>query len=114
MGIEQRKQHRLGVALEIRIRGTDRYGLPIDETAVAANISRGGCSVQIMQEVELGAELDVEIHRRAPGRISAAPFLTKGEVLRITRGDGDLYMLGLRFTGPQFPTYSSETTASNE
>ena len=114
MGIEQRKQHRIGVALEIRVCGTDRYGLPIDETSTSDNISRGGCSVQIMQEAELGAELDVEIHRRVPGRAETTPFLTKGVVLRVARAEGDLYTLGIRFTGQQFPTYSSETTGSEE
>ncbi|MBI4464743.1 MAG: PilZ domain-containing protein [Acidobacteria bacterium] len=114
MGIEQRKQHRIAVALEIRVCGTDRYGLPIDETITSANISRGGCSVQILQEAEVGAELEVEILRRVPGRAETVPFMTRGEVVRVTRGEDDLYMLGIRFTGPQFPTYSSESTGSEE
>ena len=114
MGIEQRKQHRIDVSLEIRVTGTDRYGLPIDETVASSNVSRGGCSVQILQEAEMGAELAVEIHRRTPGRPEAAPFLTQGVVMRVARGEDDTYILGIRFTGPQFPTFSSETTGGEQ
>ena len=108
---EGRRQRRIGVALEVRIKGVDRFGLPFEEAAVSDNISRGGCSFQLSNEVAIGAELEVEIHRNPVGRGAATPFLTTGEVLRMNKSGEDKYTAGVRFTGPRFPTYSGEDTS---
>ena len=122
MGVEQRRRNRLAVALEVRIGGTDRAGLAFEESVLTTNISRGGCSVELSRELDLGAEVEIEIFRRVPGTAGVRPFLTRGVVLRAapaTPADAtglsmnDLYAVGIRFTGPQFPTYASENTASN-
>ncbi len=55
MGEQARRQRRIGVALEVRIKGVDRFGLPFAETTVSSNVSRGGCSFQLSHEVAIGA-----------------------------------------------------------
>ena len=112
IGAESRRQRRIAVGLETRIRGTDRYGLPIDETAISSNVSRGGCSLETAREVVVGAELEITIDRRIPGRTTATPFLTRGVVMRVSQVQPDLYSIGIQFTGPHFPTYSSEEATS--
>ena len=114
MGEENRRQRRLAVALEVRIRGTDRAGLSFEETTFCDNISRGGCSVEVSRELDLGAELEVEILRRIPGRRESSPFLTRGVVMRSDPSGEHQYTIGIHFTGPQFPTYASEDTAPGE
>ena len=112
MGEENRRQHRLAVALEVRIRGTDRAGLPFEETTFSDNLSRGGCSLEVSHELDLGAELEIEILRRIPGRGEPSPFLTRGVVMRSVLSGEDQYTIGIHFTGPHFPTYASENTAA--
>jgi hypothetical protein len=53
----------------------------------------------------VGSELDIEIVRHY-----GLPFVTRGVVLRAAAAEPGHYVVGLRFTGPQFPTYSSENT----
>ena len=110
MGMENRRQHRISVALEVQIRGTDLYGLSFAETTSSANVSRGGCSVETSYELAMGAELEVEILRRVPGRSEPSPFFTQGVVMRVAKTADDRYAVGIQFTGPHFPTYSSEST----
>ena len=121
MGTEQRRQNRLAVALEVHVRGTDRAGLGFEESVFSTNISRGGCSVEISRELDVGAAVEVEILRRVPGPAGVSPFLTQGVVMRCVPGApadpasgsaNDLYSVGIQFTGPQFPTYASENTGS--
>ena len=111
MGQDQRRQHRLGVELEMRVSGTDRYGLPFEETTSSDDVSRGGCSFHASHEVNTGSELELEILRPGVGRRAPTPFLTKGVVLRAINTGPDQYKVSVEFTGPHFPTYSSETTA---
>jgi len=106
---ETRRQHRIGVALDVRIRGKDRHGQPIDEMTHSDDVSRGGCSFHTTHEVAVGSELEIEIFRHVPG---SAPFATKGMVLRVTPAEPGQFSVGVRFTGPQFPTYSSEITST--
>ena len=119
MGAEQRRQHRLPVALEVRIRGTDAAGIRFEEAVFSHDISRGGCSLEISRELEVGAELEVEILRHVPGPAGAIPFETQGVVLRAAPAAGpdgasgdDVYTVAIQFTGPHFPTYASEETAA--
>jgi hypothetical protein len=115
MGADHRRQHRIAVALEVRIRGVDRAGLAFEETIHSDNISRGGCSLDVSRELDLGAELDIEILRRVPGRRDPVSFLTRGVVVRSAPtgpAGEDRYLIGIQFTGPHFPTYASEDTAS--
>jgi len=116
MGADHRRQHRIAVALEVRIRGVDRVGLSFEEVIHSDNVSRGGCSVEIPRELNVGAELDIEILRHLPGRAGLI-FLTRGIVVRSAPAGPpgeDHYLIGIQFTGPQFPTYASEETASAE
>ena len=110
MGFQQRRQSRISVAMEVRIRGTDRSGLSFEETTSSDNVSRSGCSLPVSHELDLGTELEVEILRRIPGRTEPSPFLTRGVVMRSVPIDVERYMIGIQFTGPRFPTYSSENT----
>lgn len=120
MGVEHRRQHRLAVALEVKIRGTDRAGISFEESVFSHDISRGGCSLEISRELEVGADLEVEILRHLPGPAGAIPFETQGVVLRCVpaaaanpaSASGDeVYTVAIQFTGPHFPTYASEETA---
>ena len=119
MGVEHRRQNRLAVALEVRIRGADRAGISFEESVFSHDISRGGCSLELSRELETGADLEVEILRRVPGPAGTSPFVTQGVVLRAVPASGpdrttppanDLYAVAIQFTGPHFPTYSSEST----
>ena len=110
MGTESRKQHRIAVALEVRVRGKDRYGFPFEEATASHDVSRGGCSIQISHEVDAGSELEIEILRRTVGRRGLIPFLTTGVVVRTIQGEPDQYTLAIQFTGPQFPAFSREDT----
>ena len=108
MGDEQRRQHRIGVALELRLRGKDREGIPFEEMTHSNDVSRGGCSFPTTHDLAAGAELEIEIFRHLGG--SQSSFLTKGLVQRATPEEAEGYLVGVRFIGPQFPTYSSEST----
>ena len=108
MGEEQRRQHRIGVSLEVHIRGANRYGIPFEEMTHSNDVSRGGCSFHTAHEVAVGTELEIEIIRHITG--SQSSFLTRGLVLRATPQEPERWLVAVRFTGPQFPTYSSENT----
>ncbi len=109
MGEEHRRQRRISVGLEVRVRGKDREGLAFEEATVSDDVSRGGCSFHVSREVELGSELEIEILRRALARRELPPFLTTGVVVRSSKADLDQYLVAVQFTGPQFPTFSRET-----
>ena len=98
------------MALEIVIRGNDRLGIPFEEATESDDVSRGGCSFHSVHEVENGTELDLEILRRYSLYRPPAPFLTTGVAVRVTPLDAERFEIGVRFTGPQFPSYSSEST----
>ena len=106
--VEKRRQHRIGVALEIHIAGRDRHGTAFEETTHSNDVSRGGCSFRTTHEVAPGAELEIEIIRHITG--SQSSFLTRGVVQRVSPENPDAWLLGVRFVGPQFPTYMSEST----
>jgi len=109
VGEEQRRQHRIGVALEVIITGANRHGIAFEETTHSNDVSRGGCSFYTAHEISVGAELDIEIIRHLTG--SQSSFLTRGLVLRAVEEAPDRMLIAVRFIGPQFPTYSSETTS---
>ena len=104
---QSRRQHRIGVALDVRIRGKDRHGQPFEEMTHSDDVSRGGCSFHTTHELGVGTELEIEIFRHIVGSL---PFLTRGMVLRVAAAEGRQFSVGVRFTGPQFPTYTSEST----
>ena len=105
---EKRRQHRIGVSLEIHIAGRDRHGIAFEEVTHSNDVSRGGCSFRTTHEVASGAELQIEIIRHITG--SQSSFLTRGVVLRVSPENPDGWLLGVHFIGPQFPTYMSEST----
>ncbi len=109
---DQRRHHRIGVALEVKIRGETREGNAFEETVHSNDVSRGGCSFQTEHDLPEGTELEIEIYRRITGPLGQTPFLTQGSVVRIVSADPTHRIVGVRFTGPQFPTYSSESTSS--
>ena len=108
MAIEGRREHRIGVALEVSIRGTNRHGLPFEEATHSNDVSRGGCSFYTAHEIAVGAELEIEIIRHITG--SQNSFHTRGLVLRTMQEAPQRLVVAVRFIGPQFPTYSSEST----
>ncbi len=108
MDNEQRRQHRIGVSLEVRIRGKNVGGTEFTESTQSTDVSRGGCSFPCTHDVPVGSEMDIEIYRRNTGSFGQAPFLTRGQVMRQYTTDDGAKMIGIRFIGPQFPTYSSE------
>ena len=75
MGEDQRRQHRIGVALDIGISGTNRHGIAFEEMTQSNDVSRGGCSFYSAHEIAVGAELDVEIIRNITG--SQSTFSTE-------------------------------------
>jgi PilZ domain-containing protein len=94
----------------MRVRGKDRLGIPFDETTQSAGVSQGGCSFHSSHEMETGSELELEFHRRFAAHIAPAPFLTTGEVLRVVVLAPERFEISVRFTGPHFPSFSSEAT----
>jgi hypothetical protein len=108
VGDEQRRQHRIGVSLELHVAGTDRRGVVFEEMTHSNDVSRGGCSFHTAYEVAVGAELEIEIIRHITA--SQSTFQTRGQVLRVTADQPHGYLAAVRFIGPQFPTYSSEST----
>ncbi len=108
MAFEHRRQHRIGVALELRIRGSDRFGHPFEEMALSHDVSRGGCSFHATHEIAPGSTLNIEIFRRLGAAQSS--FFTTGKVLRVVPADSGQHLIGVQFIGPQFPTYTSEAT----
>jgi c-di-GMP-binding flagellar brake protein YcgR len=108
LAAEQRRQHRIGVSLEVRIKGQNASGAMLSETTFSNDVSRGGCSFPSFYDYPVGSELEIEIYRRSAGAFGQAPFLTRGEVMRQFEADDGTRMIGVRFVGPQFPTYSSE------
>ncbi len=112
MGEDNRRQHRLGVELEMRVSGTDRSGARFEEVTSSDDVSRGGCSFHTSHELKIGSELELEILSPGVGRRPPTPFLTTGVVLRAVNNGLGQYTVGIQFTGPHFPTYSSETTTS--
>lgn len=109
MAEQQRRQHRIGVALEVSLRGANRHGVVFEELTHSNDVSRGGCSFYSAHEIAVGAELEIEIIRHLTG--SQSSFLTRGLVLRTTQEAPDRLLIAVRFIGPQFPTYSSESTS---
>ena len=109
MGEEQRRQHRIGVALEVNVRGRNRRGLPFDETTQSNDVSRGGCSFHSVHDIAVGSEVEIEIVRHITG--SSNTFTTRGLVLRTAEEAPERYFIAVRFIGPQFPTYSRESTS---
>ena len=106
---EQRRQHRIGVSLELRVSGHSPSGAVMSETTFSSDVSRGGCSFPSFYDYAVGSELDLEIYRRGAGPLAHSPFLTRGEVMRIFDAEDGSRMVGVRFIGPQFPTYSPES-----
>ena len=107
--VEHRRQHRIGVSLEVHVKGRSAAGAEISETTFSIDVSRGGCSFPSFYEYPIGSDLDIEIYRRTGGASGYAPFLTRGEVMREFVAEDGTRMVGIRFIGPQFPTYSSES-----
>jgi len=110
MGDDHRWQRRVGVALEMYVRGMDRHGMLFEEATSSGDVSRGGCSFHTSHELDIGSELELEILRPAAGRRPPTPFLTKGVVVRAVKAEGDQYNIGVQFSGPRFPTYTSESS----
>jgi hypothetical protein len=104
-----RRQHRIGVALDVFISGTNRYGHPFEEMTSSNDVSRGGCSFYTAHEVDVGAVLEVEIIRHLTSAQST--FMTQGQVLRANKEGPERVLVAVRFIGRQFPTYSSESTS---
>lgn len=109
MTTEQRRQHRIGVALEVRVKGHSASGAELSETSFSNDVSRGGCSFPSFYDYPIGSEIEIEIYRRTAGPFGTSPFLTRGEVVRQFDDPEGTRMIGIRFTGPQFPTYSPES-----
>lgn len=110
MSTEHRRQHRIGVSLELRVTGRGPSGAEMSETTCSSDVSRGGCSFASFYDYPVGSELEIEIFRRSAGAFGQTPFQTRGEVVRQFDGEDGMRMIGVRFIGPQFPTYSSEGT----
>jgi c-di-GMP-binding flagellar brake protein YcgR len=106
---DQRRQHRIGVSLELRVQGHSASGAELSETTFSNDVSRGGCSFPSFYEYPVGSEMEIEIYRRNIGALAQTPFLTRGQVVRVFDGEEGTRMVGVKFIGPQFPTYSPES-----
>ena len=109
MADEIRRQHRIGVALDVFVSGTDRHGIPFEEITNSNDVSRGGCSFYTEREIDVGTELSIEIVRHLTG--SQSTFLTRAQVLRSMKEGPERVLVAVRFIGRQFPTFSSERTS---
>ena len=108
VGDEQRRQHRIGVSLELHVAGTDQGGIAFEEMTHSNDVSRGGCSFHTAHEMAVGAEIDIEVIRHIAK--SQSNFQTRGLVVRIATDPPAGFLAAVRFIGPQFPTYSREST----
>jgi hypothetical protein len=112
-GQDMRRYHRLGVALQMTVQFTLPDGSSFTESTSSDDVSRGGCSFRSSHRLELGTPVDVEIMRRSAARRTPAPFVTQGVVLRVIDGGPEGFLIGIKFTGAQFPTFSSEGAPSS-
>ena len=112
MGQESRRQHRIAVALEVRVRGEDPNGVPFEESTHSSDVSRGGCSFETERAIPEGASLEIEILRRPLGRREQPPFITTASVVRSSASNEGRHVVGVQFTGPQFPTFSGEDSTA--
>lgn len=110
-GSERRRQRRIHVSLPITVRGVDANGVPFEEIIHSYDVSRGGASFPSLQRLEMGAELEVTIPRRIPGREELPDFITTGIVVRLIENKDGSRQVSVKFVGPQFPTYVSEAAS---
>ena len=103
---ERRSSRRVKVTLPLNVRGTDSNGVEFDDSTDSYNLSRGGASFSTRRPLETGQTLDLSIPR--PGETS--PFETRGKVSRIIETGQHRWEVAVKFTGPRFQTYQSETT----
>ena len=109
---ERRRERRIAVHIPIHVRGTDRDGLPFEETTESENVCRGGAAFAVQRELDLGADLEITIP--APGQRSQPEndFSTRGCVVHIAPGRHPRErIVGVRFVGPRFHrVFLSEST----
>jgi PilZ domain-containing protein len=102
--MERRAERRIAVRLPVRVRGADRAGVRFDEMTTSENVCRNGLAFATLHELSPGATLEIQITQAALASERAAPdFSTRGLVAHVVRGaDPNLYIVGVRLTGPRF------------
>jgi len=99
--VERRREKRVQVRLPVAIRGTDRSGTRFDERTTSENLCRGGVAFTLSRELELGADLEINIPLPRAGQQGETDFATRGQVRHVyASGSGRIF--GVAFTGPQF------------
>jgi len=105
---EKRTSKRIEVSLRLLVRGVDKDGVPFEDSTESYNASREGASFSTTHELKMGQVVEVVIPRRPVGR-QTTDFETKGEVVRIVPKGEHEWEVGLKFVGPRFRTYVSES-----
>jgi hypothetical protein len=99
--VERRREKRVQVRLPVEIRGTDRSGKPFDERTTSENLCRGGVAFTLSRELDLGANLEINIPLPRPGHQDETDFATRGQVRHMyVTENGRIF--GVAFTGPRF------------
>ena len=99
--VERRREKRVQVHLPVEIRGTDRSGKQFDERTTSENLCRGGVAFTLSRELDLGANLEINIPLPRAGQKGETDFATRGEVRHVhTTENGRIF--GVAFTGPRF------------
>ncbi len=111
--LERRNERRIAVRLPIRVRGTDRDGVPFEEQTESENVCRSGTAFATTHELDPGAELEITIPLPKQGRETETDFATRGRVVHVAPGkEKRIRIVGVEFIGPRFHrVFVSESTA---
>jgi c-di-GMP-binding flagellar brake protein YcgR len=110
--VERRREKRVQVRLPVEIRGTDRSGKQFDERTTSENLCRGGVAFTLSRELDLGANLEINIPLPRAGQKGETDFATRGEVRHVyTTENGRIF--GVAFTGPRFQRMFVSESATN-
>jgi c-di-GMP-binding flagellar brake protein YcgR len=99
--VERRREKRVQVHLPVEIRGKDRTGTQFDERTTSENLCRGGVAFTLSRELELGANLEINIPLPRAGQQGETDFATRGQVRHVYLA-GSARIFGVAFTGPRF------------
>jgi hypothetical protein len=109
---ERRREKRVQVRLPVEIRGTDRSGKAFDERTTSENLCRGGVAFALSRELDLGANLEINIPLPRGSQHGESDFATRGEVRHACVTESG-WIFGVAFTGPRFQRmFVSETTGA--
>jgi len=100
---ERRREHRIAVRLEVRVRGTDQDGQPFEEITESRDVCRAGVAFATALPLVPGTALDIRIPLPRPGRDTETDFSTHGRIVHVRQGERERErIVGVEFLGPRF------------